>query len=107
MSESGVPALDAEAIYRGFADRAAAWLRGRDLSQVGLVGIHTGGVWLAERLAAEFGIATPVGVLDVAFYRDDFAASGLKPLSALKITFQPSPRSSEPLRPKVVEEEPF
>jgi pyrimidine operon attenuation protein / uracil phosphoribosyltransferase len=71
--------LDAEAIYRTFAGRVAAWLRGRDPDQVGLVGIHTGGVWLAERLRTELAIEPPVGVLDVSFYRDDFSASGLKP----------------------------
>ncbi|GAA5176735.1 bifunctional pyr operon transcriptional regulator/uracil phosphoribosyltransferase PyrR [Niveibacterium umoris] len=45
----------------------------------GMVGIHTGGVWLAERLHAALGIATPLGVMDVSFYRDDYSAKGLHP----------------------------
>jgi pyrimidine operon attenuation protein / uracil phosphoribosyltransferase len=44
-----------------------------------LVGIHTGGVWLAERLHAALGIALPLGVLDISFYRDDFDKTGLHP----------------------------
>ena len=44
-----------------------------------LVGIHTGGVWVAERLHAALGLKTPLGRLDVSFYRDDFSRSGLHP----------------------------
>ena len=44
-----------------------------------VVGIHTGGVWLAERLHAALGIALPLGVLDISFYRDDFDKTGLHP----------------------------
>ena len=42
-----------------------------------LVGIHTGGVWLAERLHAALGLSTPLGCIDVSFYRDDYASRGL------------------------------
>ena len=43
-----------------------------------LVGIRTGGVWIAERLHAELKITAALGTLDVSFYRDDFDAEGLK-----------------------------
>lgn len=42
-----------------------------------LVGIHTGGVWVAERLHAALGIRFPLGTLDVSFYRDDYEQRGL------------------------------
>lgn len=42
-----------------------------------LVGIHTGGVWLAERLHAALGIKIPLGSIDVSFYRDDYGSRGL------------------------------
>ena len=42
-----------------------------------LVGIHTGGAWLAERLHAALSIAVPLGTLGVSFYRDDYGAIGL------------------------------
>lgn len=68
--------LDAEKIYQQLAQRARETFVGEKLK---LVGVHTGGVWLAERLKRDLGIADPVGILDVSFYRDDFDQSGLKP----------------------------
>jgi pyrimidine operon attenuation protein / uracil phosphoribosyltransferase len=46
---------------------------------VALVGIYTGGVWLAERLHEQLGVRLPLGTLDVTFYRDDFGQIGLHP----------------------------
>ena len=43
----------------------------------GIIGIHTGGVWVAERLHAALGIKAPLGTVDVSFYRDDFEKVGL------------------------------
>jgi pyrimidine operon attenuation protein / uracil phosphoribosyltransferase len=43
-----------------------------------MVGLYTGGVWLAERLHKELNIEKPLGLMDIAFYRDDYAARGLK-----------------------------
>ena len=68
--------LDAEKIYRQLAQRAREAFVGEKLK---LVGVHTGGVWLAERLKRDLDVADPVGILDVSFYRDDFDQSGLKP----------------------------
>jgi pyrimidine operon attenuation protein/uracil phosphoribosyltransferase len=44
----------------------------------GLIGIVTGGAWLAERLHAALNLEVPFGTLDVSFYRDDFQHKGLK-----------------------------
>ena len=43
-----------------------------------MVGLYTGGAWLAERLHMMLGMKTPLGLMDIAFYRDDYAARGLK-----------------------------
>ncbi|MCH9799797.1 MAG: bifunctional pyr operon transcriptional regulator/uracil phosphoribosyltransferase PyrR [Betaproteobacteria bacterium] len=43
-----------------------------------IVGIHSGGVWLMERILASLEQAVPHGTLDAALYRDDFAQRGLK-----------------------------
>ena len=43
----------------------------------GLVGIFTGGVWVAERLHRALGASTPLGVLAVTLHRDDFGRIGL------------------------------
>jgi pyrimidine operon attenuation protein/uracil phosphoribosyltransferase len=42
-----------------------------------MIGIYTGGAWLAERLHAMLGVREPLGLMDIAFYRDDYHAQGL------------------------------
>ncbi|MCU7923299.1 MAG: bifunctional pyr operon transcriptional regulator/uracil phosphoribosyltransferase PyrR [Candidatus Thiodiazotropha sp. (ex Dulcina madagascariensis)] len=44
-----------------------------------MIGIRTGGVWLAERLHGELGLKEPLGTLDISFYRDDFTRIGMNP----------------------------
>jgi pyrimidine operon attenuation protein/uracil phosphoribosyltransferase len=44
-----------------------------------MIGIHTGGVWLAERLHKLLAIKQPLGTLDISFYRDDFTRIGMNP----------------------------
>jgi pyrimidine operon attenuation protein / uracil phosphoribosyltransferase len=46
---------------------------------VALVGVRTGGVWLAQRLHQELCLTLPMGILDISFYRDDFDRIGLHP----------------------------
>ena len=50
-----------------------------DTPNVGVIGIHTGGAWLAQRLHTQLGISEPLGLLDITFYRDDFSTIGLHP----------------------------
>jgi pyrimidine operon attenuation protein/uracil phosphoribosyltransferase len=52
-------------------------LKARLPREAAMIGIATGGAWLAERLHRELGIADPLGVLDISFYRDDFDQKGL------------------------------
>jgi pyrimidine operon attenuation protein/uracil phosphoribosyltransferase len=47
-------------------------------SNSAIVGIHSGGVWIMERVLDKLDKAIPFGTLDAAFYRDDFAQRGLK-----------------------------
>lgn len=44
-----------------------------------MIGIHTGGVWIAERLHRELGVRDPLGTLDITFYRDDFTRISMNP----------------------------
>ncbi len=44
-----------------------------------MVGIHTGGAWLAERLHRDLALRSRLGTLDITFYRDDFSTVGLHP----------------------------
>src|SRR4051795_9022941 len=42
-----------------------------------MIGIHTGGAWVAERLHALLKLPEPLDLMDIAFYRDDYHAQGL------------------------------
>jgi pyrimidine operon attenuation protein/uracil phosphoribosyltransferase len=55
-----------------------AQMRPHVSAQTGLIGIVTGGAWLAERLHSALKLKVPFGTLDVSFYRDDFQRKGLK-----------------------------
>jgi pyrimidine operon attenuation protein / uracil phosphoribosyltransferase len=55
----------------------AAQMRPHVTPETGLIGLHTGGAWLAERLHALLGVSVPLGTLDVSFHRDDYAQRGL------------------------------
>ena len=43
-----------------------------------MIGLYTGGAWLAERMHAMLGLPEPLGLMDIAFYRDDYHKQGLK-----------------------------
>lgn len=68
--------LDAEALYQTLVQQIKAGLQGA--TELALVGIHSGGAWLAERLAAELDLGERLGFVDVSFYRDDFSEKGLR-----------------------------
>ncbi|MDX1635563.1 MAG: bifunctional pyr operon transcriptional regulator/uracil phosphoribosyltransferase PyrR [Marinobacter sp.] len=51
----------------------------RGIERPALVGIRTGGVWLADLLSKRLGLDEPYGELDISFYRDDFSRIGLNP----------------------------
>lgn len=44
-----------------------------------MIGIHTGGVWIAEQMHQRLNINEPLGLLDISFYRDDFSQIGMNP----------------------------
>ena len=66
---------DVDPLIAGLADAIAPTLTPDTV----IVGIHTGGVWVAERLHAMLHCALPLGTLDISFYRDDFSRIGLHP----------------------------
>ncbi len=51
----------------------------RSLRDPAIIGIRTGGAWIAERLAARLEITEPLGYLNISFYRDDYSQIGLQP----------------------------
>ena len=64
---------DAEALVRELAER----MKGAVSPEAGIVGIYTGGAWVAERLHRALAATTPLGVLAVTLHRDDFGRIGL------------------------------
>ncbi|MBW8075843.1 hypothetical protein, partial [Metallibacterium scheffleri] len=67
---------DAEALYARLRERVRDGLAAQ--AQVPtLVGVYSGGAWLAERLHADLDLTTPFGVVSSTFHRDDFATRGL------------------------------
>lgn len=69
--------FDAEALYRDLLEQVRTGLT--DVTNAAIVGIHSGGAWLAERLARDLGLEARLGFIDVSFYRDDYARKGLHP----------------------------
>jgi pyrimidine operon attenuation protein / uracil phosphoribosyltransferase len=69
--------FNAEALYGELLAQVRAGLA--EVQNVAIVGIHSGGAWLAERLAADLGLQQRLGFIDVSFYRDDYARKGLHP----------------------------
>ena len=65
---------DAQSLYRELLRQ----LRPAVSHTAGIVGIATGGAWLAERLHADLWSRGPLGRLDTSFYRDDVEERGLK-----------------------------
>ena len=65
---------DAEALLPGLA----AELKAHVTPATAMIGLHTGGAWVAERLHPLLGLKEPLGFMDIAFYRDDYAKEGLK-----------------------------
>jgi pyrimidine operon attenuation protein / uracil phosphoribosyltransferase len=51
----------------------------RQLGDPLMIGVRTGGVWVAEKLHRRLGIKQPLGLLDISFYRDDFSQIGVNP----------------------------
>jgi pyrimidine operon attenuation protein/uracil phosphoribosyltransferase len=64
---------DAETLCRQLAEQIRPSLQPNTV----LIGIHTGGEWLARRLHTLLEIAQPPGSIDTSFYRDDYGAKGL------------------------------
>jgi len=51
----------------------------RGIDDPAMIGIHTGGLWVAKRLHEVLHLQTPLGALDISFYRDDFSRVGVQP----------------------------
>lgn len=70
---------EVEALLDAMAAQLREVIKSRGLDDPAMVGIHTGGVWVAKRLHQRLGLQVPLGSLDISFYRDDFTRIGMNP----------------------------
>ena len=80
----GLLALDAEALYRELARHVASWCQ----PETRLLGVISGGAWLAQRLHAELGLTGGYGAISSAMHRDDFAKRGLAASGQTQLPFE-------------------
>ena len=84
MSSLTALVLDAEALYqellRGVRTLATGTTR--------LVGITSGGAWLAQRLQKDLGLPGEAGTISSALHRDDFSSRGMASAAATSLPFE-------------------
>lgn len=71
--------LDIDSLLLALEDCLRRQIRERGFKHPLMVGIHTGGVWIAEHLQQRLGLEESIGQLNIAFYRDDFSRIGMHP----------------------------
>jgi pyrimidine operon attenuation protein/uracil phosphoribosyltransferase len=75
--------LDAEALYLQLREGVRSLVAG----DAALVGIWSGGAWLAERLQQDLGLPGRHGVISSTLHRDDFGARGLARANVTDLPF--------------------
>jgi pyrimidine operon attenuation protein/uracil phosphoribosyltransferase len=73
------PAFEIDLLIDEMAVNLRRLLDAEEIREPAIVGIRTGGVWIAERLRTMLRIEEPLGELNIAFYRDDFSRIGIHP----------------------------
>lgn len=78
--------LDAEALYRDLLRGMRLLLTSYD-QPPRLVGVASGGAWLAQRLQKDLGLAEEIGTLSSSMHRDDFSQRGLASSGKTELPF--------------------
>ena len=71
--------LDTPALLDTLSSDLRNLLQARNIKNPLMIGIHTGGAWVAEELHSNLKIEQPLGTLNITFYRDDFTRIGMHP----------------------------
>jgi pyrimidine operon attenuation protein/uracil phosphoribosyltransferase len=72
--------FDIPGMLDAMAAQLGALISKHQLDNPAMVGIHSGGVWIAEQLHKRLGLDDAPGSLDISFYRDDFTRIGINPI---------------------------
>lgn len=65
-------ALNPSALLANLENNLRQEILARQLANPIMIGLHSGGAWLAEQLHKNLAIEEPLGLMDISFYRDDF-----------------------------------
>ncbi len=71
--------VNVEPLIKTMAQDLVRLMATRSIERPLLIGIHTGGVWVAQQLHALLHLTEELGTLDISFYRDDFTQLGINP----------------------------
>lgn len=71
--------VDIDATIKAMGVDLAGLLVQREITEPLMIGVHTGGLWVAQKLHQALGLTKPLGEIDISFYRDDFTRIGLNP----------------------------
>ncbi len=70
---------DVNALLKSMADDLNQLMQAKRIHDPLMIGIHTGGVWVAQALRKQLATDMPLGTLNISFYRDDFTRIGMHP----------------------------
>ncbi len=70
---------DANTLLADMATQLRSLLEQQQITDPVMIGIQTGGVWVAEALHKALTLKQPLGTLNITFYRDDFTRIGMHP----------------------------
>jgi len=71
--------VDIDATIKAMGVDLAGLLAQREITQPLMIGVHTGGLWVAQKMHQALGLSKPLGEIDISLYRDDFTRIGLNP----------------------------
>ncbi|PCI21414.1 MAG: bifunctional pyr operon transcriptional regulator/uracil phosphoribosyltransferase [Piscirickettsiaceae bacterium] len=71
--------IEIEKVIAKMADDLMLQLQEKGIQEPLMIGVHTGGLWVAERLHKRLNLTKSLGEIDISFYRDDFTRIGLNP----------------------------
>lgn len=86
---------EVQGILDEMAEALKALLKKEGISNPAMIGIHTGGAWIAQELHRRLQIPDALGTLDITFYRDDFTRIGIHP--QVKPSNLPFPVDNRPI----------
>ncbi|VAW92471.1 Pyrimidine operon regulatory protein PyrR [hydrothermal vent metagenome] len=71
--------IDAKQLINSLASKLNDRLQRDNINDAVMIGIHSGGVWVATHLHELIKLKQPLGSLNISFYRDDFTRIGMHP----------------------------